>query len=515
MTRIAKLLLVPVVLLQIIIFTFVVRHRFIHVDEGFFLLASRLILMHKKPYLDFFYPQAPLLAYVYALWMKCFGISWAAGRELAALLTSVLGALLYEHVCRLTRSWLAGLAAVVVFTSSTLIFAWFPLVGPSSLTASFVFSAYVIVSRLSAKSSHWLIAAGGLLLGLSVDTRSYLLLVIPLFLWWIFHKSETRARVPSILWFLGGFTIAMVPSLYLFISSPDAFLFNNLGYHAIRSNQGLIGMGQEKFFLTIMFFLGGPGANGIQDSILFFVSLGFMFSISGRRDPPRLAFQIALVMGILSLLPTPTYLPCFSIGFPFLVVSAVCVMNNLLVTLESRRQRLFAAAACVVLLGIYLGASVEDFRKYLITGEGIPGVRWARDKGDWKLQRILAVSQAIDQIAAPGEMVASFWPGDIFQTKAAPFPGFENPFALAVSEKLTAQQRARYHILSPADIESDFSAHTPRIVVLRDQVFSAVPAEELSRLQDSIDSFKSSLRARGYTLVQPTGGISIYVCSKP
>jgi hypothetical protein len=514
MTRTAKLLLVPVVLLQILVFTFVVRHRFIHLDEGFFLLASRLVLLHKKPYLDFFYPQAPLLPYIYALWMKCFGISWVAGRLLATLLTSLLGALLYEHVCRLTRSWLAGLAAVVVFASSSLIFAWLPIVGPFTLPALLIFSAYVIVSRLPAESSNWLIALAGLLLGLSVDIRSYLLLLTPLFLWWIFDNSNTRTRRESILWFLCGFTIAMLPCLYFFISSPDVFLFNNLGYHAIRSNQGLIGMWQEKVVLTLMFFLGGPGANGIQDSILFFVSLGFIFSIPGRRYPPRQAFQIALVAGILSLLPTPAYLPYFCLAVPFLVVSAVCSVNDLLVTLESRRQRLFAAVACVVLLGVYLGASAGDFRRYLITGEGIPGVRWARDKGDWRLQRILAVSQAIDQIAKPGEMVASFWPGDIFQSKATSFPGFENPFALAVSEKLTAQQRARYHILSPADIESDFAAHTPRIVILRGQVFSAVPTdEELRRLHDLMDTFKISLLAHGYTLVRSIGDISIYVCS--
>jgi 4-amino-4-deoxy-L-arabinose transferase-like glycosyltransferase len=514
MTRTAKLLLVPVVLLQIVLFTFVVQHRFIHVDEGFFLLASRLVLMHKKPYLDFFYPQAPLLPYIYALWMKCFGISWAAGRLLAAVLTTLLGALLYEHVCRLTRNWLAGLAAVVVFVSSTLVFAWFPIVGPFSLAALFIFSTYVIVSRLSAESSHWLIGAAGLLLGLSVDIRSYLLLLIPLFVWWIFQTCNTRTRLASILWFLGGFSIAMVPSLYLFLSSPDAFLFNNLGYHAIRSSEGLIGMWQEKLVLAVMFFFGGPGANGIQNSILFFVSLGFVFSMPGRKYPPRLAFQIAVVVGILSLLPTPAYLPYFCLAVPFLIVSAVCVVNDLLVSSELRQQRLLAAVACVALLGVYVGASARDVQRYFQTGEGIPGVRWARDKGDWRLQRILEVSQAIDQIASPGEMVASFWPGDVFQTTGTSFRGFENPFALAVSEKLTAQQRARYHILSPADIESDFAVHTPRIVVLRDQVFSAVPtAEELRRLQGSMDAFKSSLRDNGYTLVRSIGGISIYVYS--
>ena len=276
---------------------------------------------------------------------------------------------------------------------------------------------------------------------------------------------------------------------------------------------GLIGMWQEKLVLTIMFFLGGPGANGIQDSILFFVSLGFVFSMPRQQCPARQAFQIALALGALSLLPTPAYLPYFCLAVPFLVVSAVCVVNDLLVSLELRRHRQFAAIACVVLLGTYLGASVGEFRRYLMTGEGIPGVRWARDKGDWRLQRILAVSEVIDGVAQPGEMVASFWPGDIFQTSAVPFPGFENPFALAISEKLSSQQRATHHILSPADIENDFAAHSPRIVVLRDQVFSADPADEQRGLQESMATLKTSLLTHGYTLVRSIGGISIYVYS--
>src|SRR5664279_4231199 len=482
MTRTAKLLLVPLLLLQILFFAFIARHRFVDGDEGFYLLASRLVLMHKKPYLDLFYTQAPLLPYAYALWMKCFEISWASARTFSALLTTLLGVLLYEHVCQQTRHWLAGLTAVVMFASSTLVFAWFPVVKTFSLA--------------------------GLLLGLSVDTRSYLLLIAPVFLWWIFHNSDARARLASILWFLGGFTVGIVPCLYLFIPSPHAFLFDNLGFHAIRSNAGLIGMWREKLLAIVMFFLGGPNGNGIQNSILLFISLGFLFSIRRRTYPRRLAFQISIVLGIISLLPTPVYLQYFCLCVPFLLVSAVCVVNDFFVLLESRRERLVAAAACVALLGIHLSASANDFRKYLVTGDGIPGVRWARDKGDWRLQRVVEVSQAIDQVASPGEMVASFWPGYVFQTKATPFPGFESDFGLPISEKLTSEQRARYHILSPVEIESNFAAHVPRIVVLGNQ----------NHLMEVVveNTGKSSLRAHGYTLVRSIGDTSIYICcSKP
>jgi hypothetical protein len=155
-------------------------------------------------------------------------------------------------------------------------------------------------------------------------------------------------------------------------------------------------------------------------------------------------------------------------------------------------------------LGIYIGASASDLRKYLITGDGIASVRWARDKDDWRLQRVIEVSQAIDQIASPGETVASFWPGYVFQTKATPFPGFENDFGLPISEKLTSEQRAKYHILSPAEIESNVATHTPRIVVLGNQ----------NHYMNMVmgDTAKTSLRAHGYTVVRSIGDTSIYVC---
>jgi len=75
---------------------------------------------------------------------------------------------------------------------------------------------------------------------------------------------------------------------------------------------------------------------------------------------------------------------------------------------------------------------------------------------------------------------------------------------LPVSEKLTSEQRARYHILSPAEIDSNFAAHVPCIVVLGNQ------NHQLEEVMG--DKIKSSLRAHGYTLARSIGDTSIYVC---
>jgi hypothetical protein len=77
-------------------FLFIARHRFIDGDEGFYLMASRLVLEPKTLYLDFLYTQAPLLPYAYGLWMKLFGISWFSARSFSAMLTIILGLLIYD-----------------------------------------------------------------------------------------------------------------------------------------------------------------------------------------------------------------------------------------------------------------------------------------------------------------------------------------------------------------------------------------------------------------------------------
>ena len=122
-------------------------------------MASRLVLEHKTPYQDFLYTQAPLLPYAYGLWMKLFGISWFSARSFSAMLTTILGLLVYEHVCRETEKWTAGALAVIVFASSTLIFAWFPIVKTYSLTGATSFRC--LCDSLSAHAGIFTMAGRG------------------------------------------------------------------------------------------------------------------------------------------------------------------------------------------------------------------------------------------------------------------------------------------------------------------------------------------------------------------
>ena len=512
-TRTPKLLLALALLSQIAFFSFVAQHRFIDLDEGSYLLASRLVLAHKRPYLDFFYNQAPLLPYVYAAWMKFTQISWISAKFFSALLTALLGTLLTADVWRRTRSRAAGSAALILFASSTLVFAWFPLVKTYSLAALFLFASYFVIGRISESFSPWLIVSGGLLFGLSVDARSYLLLLIPVFIWWVCRQSAAGVRFRAVVWFLVGFALGTLPALWLFLSSPDIFVFDNLRYHALRSSAGLVGWSWEKVVIVFQLFLGSGTANGLQWSVLVFVIVGLALAVPGKKLSARLAMQLATVLALISLLPTPAYVQYFSLCIPFLIAAAVTAVVELWGGLVSHRERVVAALCCAVLVTLYIAASANDFRRYLITGDAVPGVKQSTDKNDWRLARVLQASQEVDKIASPGEAVASFWPGDIFQSKAQPVSGFENPFGLPISDKLDANQRARYHILSIAEIEANFAAHKPRIVVLRDQIISPFTNQHDTGIWDNGDIFRRALLSNGYVVVRSFGGISVYSCS--
>ena len=511
MSRGEKLIIGGAFLLQFLLFAFIALHRFIDADEGSYLLASRLILLHKVPYVDFFYNQAPLLPYDYAAWIKLAGVSWRSAKIFSALLTAVLGTLVYLDVFRRTQRRLAGASAVVLFAFSTLIFAWFPIAKTYSLAGLLLFAAYLAVAWRQATASRWVVAVAGVMLGLAVDTRSYLLLLLPVFSWWIFRNVPPIDRWAPPAWFLAGFVAGLLPSLVLFLSSPDAFLFNNLRYHAMRSSEGLVGWWWEKFVIVLELFLWGGEGNGLQWSMLFFVAFGLALSGSRERRVASPSLWIAAILALICLLPTPAYVQYFCLCVPFLIVGAVCGVDDLFRRLATGCEKMVAGVICTLLLLIYIAAGANDLRRYLVTGEGVPGVRAAADRGDWRLSRVIEVAGAVDQIARCGEEVASFWPGDIFQTHANPVSGFENPFGLPISERLNSEQRARYHLLSPAEVKSDFARHLPRVVVLRNQIISPSTDQRNTNVWDNGDSFRLSLLDNGYHLDRSFGGISIYV----
>ena len=445
-------------------------------------MASRLVFEHKVPYRDFFFTQMPLLPYVYGLWMQVAGTTWIAARALSAFFTMLLGAAMYVHVCKETGRWTAGLVTVVLFVSSTYIFGWFPAVKTYALSSLLLFGAYTGIARYSSRYPRMVFALGGLLLGLSVDARLYFAGLLPLLMLWVFTSPEVRERRAALLWLLGGFALAVLPNLYLFALAPDAYVFGNIGLHSVRSGEGLIGGIGDKLDAIQVLLLTRGGGNGFQIGILFILSGLLVFL---KQSPAtRLAFCIAGLITLISLLPTPSHGQYFCVPIPFLIVGVTCSVSDLLQRL--RRGRVawrLVMAGWLILLAAFLGVSIKDYGRFLRNGSGLEGIL-PNLVGNYRVDSVVAMSRRIDAIASPGESVMSLWPGYLVQTKANPAPGFENNTARDFVSQISPERMAKYHIVPQSQIEAQITTHKPRLVVVGNQesMYAGFDAQSYERV---------------------------------
>jgi len=494
-------LLAPAFLIQLVPFLAIARYRLIDGDEGFYLMAAKLVFKHKAPYRDFFFTQMPLSPYIYGLWMRVTGCGWVSARVLCALLAALAGTILFAQVCAETKRYAAGMLAMVLFVSSTLVFAWFTIAKTFGLSAVFLLAAYSVFSRRRARDFNRTAALAGLLMGFAVDVRLYLLGIVPVYLWWIWQDANGRARLRTVLCFLAGFAIAVLPNVYFLALDPGAYLFGNLLFHAIRSDAGLMGNMGQKLLTVLELLLMGKGGNGLQMTLL----LGVIFLLMGRMKSEsgtaRRALQMAAALALISCLPTPTYIQYFCLCIPFLIVAAVCSASGVLDSLKSGRMRRLAAGGALALAALYAMASAKDYGRFSETGEGVGGIRDRARASDWKIDGVRAVSRGIDELAAPGESVMSFWPGYYLESHHEPPPGFENNTGRERADVLNPGELSHYHIVSKEQIAGTLSSHKARWVVLGNQ--------ESMRIESK--PYEDMLVASGYGAVRRIGHTSIWI----
>jgi hypothetical protein len=496
-----KVLLIPIAMVLLVLSVEASRHRFIDADEGFYLLAARLVFEGKLPYVDFLYTQMPLLPYIYGLWMQFWGESWLSGRLFSACLTAGLGVLLYVHVCSRTRKWTLAIFAVMLFSSSTLMFGWLPVVKTYALSNLLLFACYTLTARVSAASSMGTFFVCGLLLGVSMEVRLYFAAALPVFLLWIWRHPKLIEKGRPIRWFLAGFSSATLPVILLLGMDPGTFIFNTVGIHAMRSGIGLIGGFAQKFAVLLELLIGGPRGNGIQFSTLLLLSV-WSFHNKSMERPERLALGLAVVLGLICFAPTPSYVQYFCVMFPFLLAAAVCSFGNLLFVRSGQEKVWLKVAVCTGAV-LYVAASIPDYRKYFITGEGLNGIYRKKDPFNWTLPAVSAVSRAIDEFAVPGEPVMSFWPGYMIESKAAVYRGFEADSGRMFSAALSLEQLMKFHLASRAGVETDIATRIPRIVVMGNQEY----------WHESQQPYVDALDRAGYLVARRMGNTSIYMRS--
>jgi hypothetical protein len=504
------LMYVVVVGVQAVFLVPIALTRVLDGDEGFYALSAKLVADGRVPYRDFWFLQAPLLPYVYGVWNKVLGESWYSLRLLSAFLTIAIGVLLYRHVAKRVSSRIMGLVAVLLFASSSLMFVWYSTIKTYALSTLLLFAAYVLVAEADRADQdevpsgwRWLLA--GALTGLAIDVR---LLFAPVALVFAFYALRPgggiRKRAAGVASLSGGLVLGLLPSIYLFALDPGRFYFDTLGYQRTRSHRQFLDSALPQKLRTVgAVFSGKP-----QLAATIIASLALVALCVIRRRRPPLAIAIAAVLGVVSLLPTPTYPQYFSTLVPFLVVGTLelvhVVRSSGTIGYDQRRRMLqavaLAAVLCYLAVGLYaLEQSVDAPQR----SRQISGIRTAQ-----------AVADAIDKHARPGEEVLSFWPGYLYGTHAKPVPGFENDFgALAVeSGRLSSNRAARYKLLSFDGMQQAIRSRRARLVVLATPPASLPPsAINGSGAVTRLRPWRSLLVRSGYRPLTQVRFVTIFV----
>jgi hypothetical protein len=432
--------------------------RFVDGDEGFYALAGVLVLDGELLYEDFFFTQMPLLPYVFGAWFWAFGESWYALRALAALLTLATALILYLHVRRATASPRFALLALALYGLSSFIVGWFTIGKTYALSTGLLLAGYALVAppERGRRAAAW--AACGLLLGLAVDTRLlFAAAAVPLLA--AAARGPLRAALRTrVAPFLAGLGIGLLPSFVYFLVTPKAFVFDNLGFHSVRSSGGLIGNFDQKL----------DAALNLLSDVQFVMLVGAAVTVGvlGRRQgrPVSLALWIALVLGIASALPTPTWTQYFAVVVPFLIAGCLETAPALAASrLENGLARGGAAVVLAVAATLYVVLAAVGIHRYAVSAEGIPHEPPA---ASWKIEEIRRVSAAIDDLSESGEEVLALWPGYLFGTHASVVPGLETRSSFVAAAHVSPQDEARYHVVSTAEVVDMLRAHRTRLFVI-------------------------------------------------
>jgi 4-amino-4-deoxy-L-arabinose transferase-like glycosyltransferase len=297
-------------------------------DEGFHLLAARLVNAGKRPYLDFFYQHAPLWIYISAGWMRLFGDSWRSVHALSALLTAACAAMVARYAYSRFRgsAWRKATAASAAL-----------LTGLSYLVIEYGTIAMAYGLALFATFAAFLLAVGAmdqprihrvLLAGLCAGTAAAALLLtapVPfiLFLWlWQHTDPGSRTRIGG--WFFTGVLLPFLPLFWLALHAPRNVLFDvieyQLFYRATWADRSLL-------FLSLRGL--ASWLSSVQALLLILLAAISLTVLVGSQEwdqRQRREFRLCawLVAGLAVFLatPLPTFPPYFILVVPFLSILA-------------------------------------------------------------------------------------------------------------------------------------------------------------------------------------------------
>ncbi|MCB0328130.1 MAG: hypothetical protein KDD70_00665 [Bdellovibrionales bacterium] len=469
-----------------------VGERLVARDEGFYTYAAQLLLEGQHPYIDFFYPQMPLLPYVYALGGLLGGTTWGSYRAVSALLFG--GILLFSYggvAVHRGRVW--AIVALFLVSFCHLSFEWFPVVQTYALS---VFLLLVSITLLSLDSQkRWTAFSVGLFFALTVQTRLFFapLIVVPLLTY--YFSSERRKLLPR---FFYGLVVGSVPSVIFIGLNPDSYFFSNLGYHLIRSSQTLSEEVEHKWrIFEVLFSLGRPSQkfDSFQTPFIFggmFVALFLSFRL---QRAARIFVSVAVLLFLVSFLPNPTYVQYFVSVVPFAIAGVIIPLASFY------RSQTRLGAKLIIAIGILFGAIYlkdvpGDMERYFKTGQGVIGIGGPSRAVDWNIPRVVEVGKSVERLCRVNEEVLALWPGYLIGAHRRAVPKTENHFGFRAAEQLSDEEQDLFHVISVDRVS---------MMIKNRKIACVVGHKSAFRPQ-----LREALAKAGYAKAKNVGGVYLY-----
>lgn len=444
-------------------------NRYIAKDEGFYALAGQLIANGESLYSDFFYPQMPLLPYMYGAWMKMVGTGWYEARTFAAVCTTLVAVALFCSVTSVCGRRL-GIVAAGLFTFNGMALRSFLTVKTYSLSVLFLFLAFFLYRRSLRSGLGDSALFSGLCLGIATGVRLPFAALAPLLLCgYLAHSRKQSLR--RAYFFIAGLCLTLSLSVF-FMEDWGRFWFNNLGFHFGRTSQTVEDAWEHK--LHILGVLVGTVESerylAFQFPLLLFAFAVVTATAWTLNRELQFVVLFILVLAVISFIPNPAYVQYFGVLVPFLIVGLIECANTLWCWSAASRswaaRPALAGVGCFFLF-VYVFRAHLDFQQMTMSGVGLRGIDTSRQAANWKISSVTGVGEAIDRLIPEGSSIVAWWPGYVVGTESRMMEGLENQFATTFIRKNPgrAEELRPYHLRTQQSVLQSVERGEPGAVI--------------------------------------------------
>lgn len=463
-------------------------------NENMYIAAASLLLEGKRMYLDFAYFQMPYLPYIY--WLV-FALTGTTHYLLVARIvnwTFWLGAagLLFILAREITRDrWLPWAACCLFMTNR---YALRIVVESSNYVVPLTFALAALASLLAARRLanqrrpfRSLLLLSGVFSGLSVGTKLYYAATVaPLLAATLFIESRAGLRpafLRNAMPMAAGLAIGLLPAALALARDPEAFLFNNLYYHALAADEARMGkLSYPVTFPSKLSWLSNDLLTKPSSLLLIFLFLSALLFALHRHD--RICRQRGLTRirrhrskekdG--TVLTMPSFVLAVTAAVVTTTVAAVLYMTPLF-------PQYVALPLPYAILAFFCTSefSTTGGRRHLLTGtwlavalclpgSGLVGaLRSASDVHGWPPvcihERAEEITALMNTYGLRGR-VATLEPLLPIEGGATIYPEFATGvFAYRIGYKLSPEQR-RHFVVPSADTIGDLFTRDPPAAIL-------------------------------------------------